>query len=328
MPNEEPIPEGGAPAEPAAPTPKLLGALFLMILFAGSAGWTAHYLSDEAGRRGAEIAAGSAAATDPFASIGLQAKGAYVLDLTTGRALYALNPEVPLPLASLTKVALALVVSETLPPKTIISIPRDTSPKGSAERLAAGEKWRLQDVLTFTLVASSNAGAEILEDAAASAVRARYPEAPAERAVLWRMNELARELGLTETRFLNVSGLDVSASQSGAYGSARDMAALFAYAASTSPRVFGGTVQGGLLLTSVGGSTTSAFNTDKALGSIHGLIMGKTGLTDLAGGNLGVVFDVGPAHPVVAIILGSSEEGRFEDMKKLVRAAEAAVALQ
>jgi D-alanyl-D-alanine carboxypeptidase len=46
--------------------------------------------------------------------------------------------------------------------------------------------------------------------------------------------------------------------------------------------------------------------------------MGKTGFTDLAGGNLAIVFDVGLAHPVVAVVLGSSEEGRFSDMQKLV----------
>ena len=53
--------------------------------------------------------------------------------------------------------------------------------------------------------------------------------------------------------------------------------------------------------------------------------MGKTGLTDLAGGNLAVVFDVGLAHPVVAVVLGSTESGRFVDMQKLVDAARIAV---
>ena len=53
--------------------------------------------------------------------------------------------------------------------------------------------------------------------------------------------------------------------------------------------------------------------------------MGKTGLTDLAGGNLAVVFDVGLAHPVVAVVLGSTEYGRFEDMQKLVTTARKAI---
>ena len=46
--------------------------------------------------------------------------------------------------------------------------------------------------------------------------------------------------------------------------------------------------------------------------------MGKTGYTDLAGGNLAVVFDVAPSHPVVAIVMHSTEDGRFADMKAIV----------
>ena len=54
--------------------------------------------------------------------------------------------------------------------------------------------------------------------------------------------------------------------------------------------------------------------------------MGKTGYTDLAGGNLAVVFDVGPVHPVIAVVLHSTQLGRFDDMKKLVAATQEAVA--
>lgn len=327
MPQNEEKVLPAAPSKMVLSTSQLLGILALAILFAGSAGFTVQYFSRILPENQEHIAA-AAGATDPFAAIALEAKSAYVFDIQTNRVLYSLNSDVQLPLASLTKVPLALVVSEVLAPETIITIPYDTSPKGSAERLASGEEWRVHDVLTFTLVASSNAGAEIIAGAAGEAIRARYSEAPEMEATLWRMNALARDLALNRTYFLNVSGLDLSTSQAGAYGSARDMATLFAYAASHAPSVFGGTVRDGLLLTSVGGSTTSAFNTDKALGSIHGLIMGKTGFTDLAGGNLGIVFDVGPAHPVVAIVLGSTEEGRFEDIKKLVQASEEAVALQ
>jgi len=61
------------------------------------------------------------------------------------------------------------------------------------------------------------------------------------------------------------------------------------------------------------------------LGAIPGIIMGKTGYTDLAGGNLAVVFDAGVGHPVVAVVMGSTQDGRFSDMKQLVSASIAAV---
>jgi hypothetical protein len=40
----------------------------------------------------------------------------------------------------------------------------------------------------------------------------------------------------------------------------------------------------------------------------------------MAGGNLTVAFDAGLAHPVIVTVLGSTQEGRFEDVKNLVDA--------
>lgn len=317
-----------SPKEPGAALQKATGPLALLLLFCASAGLTtAYFVNTSAAQAQAAAAAQAAAeASDPFRDIPLEAESAYVLDLTNGHVLYSKNEDVQLPLASITKVALALAVSEALSPDNVITIPYDTAPPGSAERLGKGERWRVGDVLTFTLVASSNGGADILASAADEGIRLRHPQAPAGAATLWRMNDLARELGLTRTYFLNDNGLDVSTTQAGAYGSARDVAGLLSYAVSNNPSVFAGTARDGLLLTSIGGSRTSAFNTNQALGSIPGLVMGKTGYTDLAGGNLGIVFDAGPAHPVVAVVLHSSEAGRFQDMRHLVSAALEAIA--
>ena len=324
IPIEEPVVNV---APEAAAAYRFAGPVALLLIFFASGTATMAYLSNTATpAEGAQTAAaGEVVAPDPFAGIQLQGQSAYVLDLATGHVLFSQNPDVQLPLASLTKVAMALAVSGVLPPDDIITIPYDTAPKGSAERLAAGQKWTVQDVTNFTLIASSNGGADILAAAADGDIRAAYPQAPAGSATLWRMNDIARQLGLTNTYFLNDNGLDISTTQAGAYGSARDVATLFAYAATSAPSVFAGTTQGGLLLTSISGTQTSAFNTNLALGSIPGLVMGKTGFTDLAGGNLGIVFDVGPAHPVVAVIMHSTESGRFDDMKKLVTAAVQAV---
>jgi D-alanyl-D-alanine carboxypeptidase len=258
---------------------------------------------------------------DPFSHIAIEAKSAIVIDMRTGETLYEKNADAQLPLASLTKVVLALVVAEALPLDTVITIPYYAGGSQSDSHLLKGERWRLADVIDFTLVESSNNGAGILAEAAHKEFLALYnsgAEGPY-GATLARMNELARALGLLQTYFLNVSGLDLSTTQAGAYGSARDMAKLFAYAASAQSNVFAGTARDGMLLTTASGETqTAASNTNEAQGAIPGLIMGKTGFTDLAGGNLAVVFDVGLSHPVVAVLLGSTEDGRFADMRKLV----------
>ncbi|MEK7069098.1 MAG: serine hydrolase [Patescibacteria group bacterium] len=261
-----------------------------------------------------------------FTDIKIKGKAAIVIDISTGKTLYEKNSDTPLPLASLTKVALALVVAEAVPQEAIIIIPYYARGSNGNAHLSKGEKWRVQDVIDFTLVTSSNAGAKILAESVDKTIRERYPEFPAGSATLSRMNEFVKELGLQYTYFLNVSGLDISTTQAGSYGSARDMAALFAYAASAESSLFSGTAQNGVLLASADGKgIVTAPNTNNVQGAIPGLIMGKTGLTDLAGGNLVVVFDVGLAHPVVAVVLGSTEYGRFEDMQNLVIATQKSI---
>lgn len=307
-------------------TRHLVAILSLALIGAGAFLFTYAYFAESVAKT-AQVAAAAETQPNPFDTISVEAKSAIVVDLTTGKTLYEKNADAQLPLASITKVATALVVSEVLDPDSVIMIPYDTAYAGAPPtRLKKGAAWKIRDVLDFTLIASSNDGASILADAANAGVHARYPQSPIDGATLWRMNDLVRNLGLSHTYFLNVSGLDESATQAGAYGSARDMATLFAYAASTSPQIFAATAENGIHLVSEDGQSAAAYNTDQALGDIPGLVLGKTGYTDLAGGNLGVVFDVGLAHPVVAIVLGSSEAGRFEDMKALVTASRARIA--
>jgi len=324
MPPQETPYNNETPQEVISGLSRLAGPATLLLLAIAAFVFVYAYMGSVTETPSAETAS-AAIATDAFAGVSIEAKSAVVVDLRSGRTLYEFNPDSQLPLASLTKVALILAVREVLPPESVITIPYDTAPRGAAMRLARGEKWKLGDVINFTLVASSNEGANILAQLADGSIRERYPQAPEGAAVLWRMNDLAQSLHLVHTYYLNVNGLDVSTTQSGAYGSARDVAELFAYAASTSPGSFTGTTRDGLLLTDEDGNTTSAFNTNEALGDIPGLIMGKTGYTDLAGGNLGIVFDVGLARPVVAVVLGSSHKGRFTDMKQLLNAARAAI---
>ncbi len=312
----------------------LLVVSILAILFVvgGSASFT--YLNAHAAQAANEksqAAAAEAAMTtlpDAFASVQLIAQSAYVYDLTTHHVLFTMNADAVRPLASLTKIAMALAVSGVLSPDSDITIPYDTAPPGSAEILTQGSVWPMHDVLSFTLIASSNQGADILSAAANDAIHAKYPQSPAgepNAATLWRMNDIAQSLGLTSMYFDNDNGLDISTTRSGAYGSARDVGTLISYAASTSLPAFAGTTRNTMTFTNAAGQTATAYNTDTALGAIPGIVMGKTGYTDLAGGNLAIVFDTGLGHPVVAVVLGSTEDGRFSDMKQLVAAANVAV---
>ena len=258
--------------------------------------------------------------SDPIPKISqlaLQAKSAYVVDLSTGEVLYSQHANVQLPLASITKIALVLAVSEVLDPNDSVRISRDAITRGEGGGLGTGDLWRVQTLIDFTLVASSNAGAEALAEAADAKLHEKYSDSPSEHATIWRMNQLAKELGLNATYFLNPSGLDASVTQPGSMSSAHDVAALLERAAK-SPHLFTATKEKGLALGPKNGVPKPVANTNEALPDIPDLVLGKTGYTDLAGGNLGIIFKARTGHAIVAVVLGSTEEGRFSDMKKLV----------
>jgi D-alanyl-D-alanine carboxypeptidase len=273
-----------------------------LIFFVGGAGFSFSYFNAQAAHaaqeksQAAAVATAAAALPDAFASVHLIGQGAYVYDLTTHQVLFTMNADSVRPLASLTKIAMALAVTEVLSPDSDITIPYDTASPGSAEILTQGSVWPMHDVLSFTLIASSNQGADILSAAANDAIHAKYPQSPAgepNAATLWRMNDIVQSLGLTGMYFDNDNGLDISTTTSGAYGSARDVGTLISYAASTSLQAFAGTTHDTMTFTNAAGQKATAYNTDTALGAIPGIVMGKTGYTDLAGGNLAIIFDTG-----------------------------------
>ena len=254
---------------------------------------------------------------NPYARMSLVAQSAIVVDSESGEMFYERNADAQLPLASLTKVALVLAVSEVLSPEMLIQIPADTMPNSNAGSLLTGERWRVRDLIAYTLSASSNDGANILAHSAEDGLRARYGNS-VESAVVRRMNDIAKTLHLQTMYFLNATGLDISDTQSGTYGSARDVAALFSFA-SRYPDLFSSTATSSLVITSEGFRTIRITNTDTAIESYPGVLMGKTGYTNLAGGNLALVFE-NNGKRFVAVILGSTQEGRFSDMRQLVAA--------
>jgi D-alanyl-D-alanine carboxypeptidase (penicillin-binding protein 5/6) len=122
-----------------------------------------------------------------------------------------------------------------------------------------------------------------------------------------------------DTTFTNETGLDIEHDTVATnFGSARDVATLLTYIITHEPRLLEATEDDREKLYSVTGTVHTAVTTNKALADIPGLIGGKTGFTDVAGGNLAIAFDVEPGHSVVAVVLGSGKDERFSDMLTLV----------
>jgi D-alanyl-D-alanine carboxypeptidase len=125
-------------------------------------------------------------------------------------------------------------------------------------------------------------------------------------------------MGLSQTYALNGTGLDESTTVSGGYGSAYDVATLAGALLEKAPDIAHATIAPSFAIRSKEGVVHSLPNTNPDVGLIPNLLLSKTGFTDLAGGNLVVVFDAAIGHPVAIVVLGSSREGRFQDVGKLL----------
>ncbi len=263
-----------------------------------------------------------ATSSDLYGSLSLNAKSIYVWDINAHKKLYSKNEHTVLPLASVTKMMMALVAVETLPRDTKVTIaPVDLLEEGNSG-LVADEKWKLADLLNFTLVTSSNDGASAIASIAGAKILGASSTDPFTDKKLFinRMNEKAAAIGLTQTSFHSESGLDLDSVTSGAYGTSRDMAVLFEYILHKHPELFTPTTYGKMDVTSDSQIVHHVANTNTGVAAVTGIIGSKTGYTDLAGGNLVVVVDIGINHPVVISVLGSTRDGRFTDVEKLIAA--------
>ncbi len=253
-----------------------------------------------------------------FPKIEIEAKAAYIFDMTTGKALYEKDAQLQLPLASLTKLMSALTASKLVPDYHLVRItPNDLREEGDTG-LYPNEEWNIQKLIDFSLVVSSNDGMRAIASVAGLQVLSPASTTP-QLLFVDEMNKHAYEIGLTETYFLNQSGLDVTKTLSGGYGSAKDVSLLVSHILTKAPNLLEATSLGNSVISS-NDFAHSAINTNKAMPNIPNVIASKTGYTDLSGGNVVVAWNAGINHPIIIAVLGSSYEGRFRDLTTLVNA--------
>ena len=246
---------------------------------------------------------------DAYAAIALEGKAAIVYDLTTNEVLYAKNSKSQLPLASLTKLLTVYAAADTLSAKSTVTITDSAILSDGESGFTAGETFAFNDLARLALVSSSNdATAAIAEKAAiAKSMTGANLLAGA-----------ASAAGLAQTYAINGTGLDESASVSGGYGSAYDVATLAGALLEKAPDIARATIEPSITIRSNEGAVHTLPNTNPNVVHIPNLLLSKTGFTDLAGGNLAVVYDAAIGHPVAIVVLGSSREGRFRDVEKLL----------
>lgn len=278
---------------------------------------------------------------NPFENVALEARAVFVFDLKKRSVLFARNENEKLPLASVTKIMTALVAREHMSESVVATLTGDDISVEGDSGLRTGERWRLGDLISVMLLVSSNDAAHAVAGFVGSE---GHPNADMENArskFIGMMNEKALALGLTQTQFFNESGLDISGRQNdliansgaqaglpaialataGGYGSAHDVALLFAELWNTYPETIEITARKDARIVSQDDIAHILPNTNEIVGTISGLVASKTGYTDLAGGNLAIIFDRGIGDPVVVVVLGSTYKGRFDDIEKLVEAS-------
>ncbi len=144
------------------------------------------------------------------------AKSAIMIETTTGEILYEKNIDEKYAPASMTKMMSLLLVMEYIEDGGMkltdkVTVSENASGMGGSQIfLKTGEEMSVNDLLKGVSIASANDAVTALAERVAGTTEA----------FVTMMNEKAKKLGLNNTHFKNVHGLD----ESGHYSSAYDMA--------------------------------------------------------------------------------------------------------
>ncbi len=146
----------------------------------------------------------------------VDAKSAILIDQNTGTILYHKNEHERLPMASMTKIMSLLLIMEELSKGNInydtkVEISDEASSMGGSQIfLKTGDVYKMGELLKSIAMASAN-------DAVVALAEKTYGS---KEEFINKMNEKVEELGLKNTHFMNVHGLD----EENHYSSAYDMA--------------------------------------------------------------------------------------------------------
>ncbi len=235
-----------------------------------------------------------------------------LVDTETGLYLAGENPDKRLPIASTTKIMVALIAFERG-----VDLDEEVTVSDQAERfvgftysnvgLISGERLSVRELLVASLVPSGTdavyALAEHLGGGGGKAGVERFVE---------RMNEKAESMGLKNTHFENPAGLDAR----GHYSSARDLATITRKAMEY--RAFADIVDTKQTTISTQNRVIEVFNTNDLLYGYDEANGVKTGTSPEGGFSLIVSATSGDESYVAVVLEAESEEYRSEAARELL----------
>ena len=236
------------------------------------------------------------------------AKSVILAEAATGQVLFCQNPDEKLPIASITKIMTLLIAAEEMSEgrlsmeDTAVASAHAFSMDGSVIWLNEGEEMSIYDITRSIVISSANDACVALAEHIAGT----------EEAFVQRMNSRAAQLGMTNTHFVNCSGLDAE----GHFSTAADVAKMAAelrkydyydeFLLTRLTYVREGTDR-----------ATQLLNTNKLL-SYDGITGLKTGTTDNAGYCFTATAKRGDME-LIAVVLGAqTDEARFEIAEQLL----------
>ncbi len=221
------------------------------------------------------------------------------------------NKERQLPMASITKLMVALIASEQHKTDDVIPISENAlTGKGVSGIYTAGDSFLFSDALYPLLLASHN---EIASALAQQSGTANFVSA---------MNKKAVVLGMVDTVYVNPTGLDpVLGSEAINRSTTFDIYKLARYISENRPDIFSITSKTQYyLMDSEGHFIATIENTNKLVGQRDNpfrIIGSKTGETPRAKQNLVIVTESPCGGKIFSIVVGS--QNSFEDMQNLLR---------
>lgn len=261
-----------------------------------------------------------------------------VVEAYSGRILIASNAAQKRPVASLTKIATAVVAidwasaAERDIANVMITAPETVSLVGGPNpmNLQPGDRLSLRDALYSALLGSDNLAALTIANHVGREILARRgKDGDPVAAFVGEMGRLSQSIGMTQTNFVNPHGLDIRNTKG--FSTAADMAKLSIYAMrrnafnfivrqpSRNISVFGGGGERKFLVR----------NTNELIGE-PGILGIKTGTTNAAGPCLAICMDRDPlvrqkadgnkgATPRRLIVVVLNNADRFNRARGLIR---------
>lgn len=245
---------------------------------------------------------------DDKAPINLGSTTCMVIDRGSGSVLLKQNENKMVPIASISKLATALVwLEQNINWNGIYQVKSNDMVGGGKSNIAAGEKVKIKDLFFLSLTASDNSATEALAHTAGM-TDAQFVNL---------INKDLKEWGLDNTHFSDPTGLSDNN-----ISTAADVAKL-AQLAFAKKEIREATLTKQYSFVNAAGVSKSAQNTDLLLDIFPRdgikIVGGKTGHTDSAGYCFVGQFVNEGGHEVISVVLGGPDiNSRFAETKHLI----------